>query len=101
MAARDFVVRWFGEKVAQKIEQFVNSTIFEAQTVTCPKCARPVPAALVIEREACPVCQQPATKGAMIEALEAEKRAAQAVGLAAINQAQELERRLSAKRKEG
>jgi len=102
MAARDFVVKWLGERVAQKIEQFVNGTIFGDETVTCPKCGRPVPAALVVERKTCPVCQEKATKEAVIEALEAEKRAAQAAGTASINEAQELDRRLSnLLRKEG
>ena len=87
MAARDFVVRWFGEKVTQKIEGFVNGMIFGEQSVTCPRCGRPVPAALVVERAACPVCQQEATDQTIIEALEVEKRAALAAGSDAINEA--------------
>jgi len=98
MAARDWVCRWFGEGVARKIETFINDTIFGEQTVTCPQCGRPVPAALVVEREACPVCQAGATNETMIEALEAEKRAAQAAGSVADNQVEEMERRLLAKR---
>jgi hypothetical protein len=99
MAARDFVVKWLGEGVARKIEQFVNGVIFEEQSVTCPRCGRLVPAALVVEREVCPVCQEKATNRTMIDALEAQKTAAQAAGTAAINDAQELERRLSTVRK--
>jgi hypothetical protein len=98
MAARDFVVRWFGEKVARRIENFVNGTIFGEQSVTCPKCGRPVPAALVVEREACSVCQENAADKTMMDALEAEKRAALAAGTDAIPAVEELDRRLSARR---
>jgi hypothetical protein len=98
MAFRDVVVRWLGERVARRIEQFVNGTIFGMDDVTCPMCGTLVPAALVVEREACPVCQQAADNQTMIQALEVEKRAAQSEGSEAINEAEGIERKLSTRR---
>jgi rubrerythrin len=56
MAARDLVVKWFGEAVARKIEQFVDGTLFGDDLATCPRCGTPVAATFITERGECPIC---------------------------------------------
>ena len=101
MAARDFVVGWLGESVAQKIEQFVEGQVFGDTFVTCPQCKMPVAAALISERQECPICGAMATKETKIEALEARRRAALAAGADAAKEVEEIDRQLLTMRKKG
>ncbi len=97
---RDVVVRWFGEGVARKIEQFVDGQVFREPLVTCQKCGRLV-AAELFSLGRCPVCDATATKDTMIEALEARKRDVQEASKAADNEAHDIDRQLSALRRDG
>ena len=101
MAARAWVVRWFGEGVARRIEQFVEGQVFGDTFVTCPHCSTPVAATFIAERGECPVCGTAATKETKIEALEAKRAAALAAGGDANKEVEEIERKLLALRKDG
>ena len=101
MAARDWVVRWFGESVARRIEQFVEGGIFGDEFVTCRQCSTPVAAAFISERKKCPVCGARASQEMMIESLEARKAAAMAAGGDANEEVEEIDRRLAVIRNDG
>ena len=97
-----WVVRWFGEGVARKIEQFVDGAVFQDSFVICPQCETPVAATLIAERDGlCPICRTVATNDLTVEALEARKGAALAAGEVAHNDVAEIDRLLEARRPKG
>ncbi len=95
MALRDVVVRFLGESVARRIEQFVEGEFFGDELLPCPACATPVASAYICERGMCPVCGATAGQETVIIALEARRRAAQEAGAAAIREMEEIDRELS------
>ena len=101
MAARAWVVRWFGEGVARSIEQFVEGNLFGDEFITCPQCQTPVAATLMAEWRMCPICRKSATNETMIEALKARRAAALEASSAANKQVEEIERELLVMRKKG
>ena len=100
MAARTWVVKWFGEGVARKIEQFVDGLVFQDEFVTCGHCSTPVAAALITERGECPICRTATSSETIIELLEVRRRAALAAGDAANNEVKEIDQKLLSLRKE-
>ena len=100
MAARDLVVRWLGEGVAQKIEQFVEGQIFGDSMVRCRQCKTPIAATFLAERKECQVCGARATKEMLIEALEAQKRTLLAAGSAVEKEVEEIDKLLVLRKRE-
>ncbi len=62
MTLRQWLVRFFGENVARKIEEFMDGSVFGDPLVACPQCGRLSSATMIGKWKMCPVCHAPAAE---------------------------------------